>query len=1682
MSSDDNGSALMAAFQSKGKRSAPPSTRRQTSFSPGDFISDQSSATEGRRTTRKPMPPRKATAVKVAPVRNRHEYTYYEPRETVKKILREYDQRGTLMYTVKLDDGAIKEATFDELLDLDNGREAFDDFEKHNDGVDSSTSAGPDMRLRNRPKRNRDAEDNGFLNVVGLDLSSSDDELASPEPRHQRGAPRKAGRPRKITTYVSSSESDGNTKKRRRRKPLEGPARRSNRNSSKALSYSLDDEDGLSDEDDSDSDGDILRSDVMGSRKRKRGRPARSKSIQQMSRIGTRQSDRATRATNNMREAQENDIYRSDSEPKQTAPKIVSAKEIFETLPRDNLFRARHVEGCEVCYKGPSLAPLIYCQGCSLSYHKNCLGNRSGREHLVTKVGDEQYVLQCRRCVNIYKKKDSTSPDLSMCQDCHHQGPACRPFRHSKTSAQEQRERDENDGLDPVVHVSPRLINNARNVLFRCTKCARAYHYHHLPPLSQYSMDISRDEDEIADERFAEYSKKWLCKECDETEDLKVGGLVAWRPADVETYRPGTSCYMMNEDEKQYLIKWEGQSYFRSTWFSGAWTWGVTAPSTRKAFFKREDGPKMRTEDAIPEEYLRIDIVLDIKYTSYVDVQSEEILKARIKEVDKALIKYKGLGYEDAVWEKVPTPEDGDRWLDFVTAYNDWVAGRYIRYPKQAALRGRLEKVRASPFDKLEKQKQPDNLVGGELMKYQLEGLNWLYYQWYSQNNGILADEMGLGKTIQVIAFMATLIEEHNCFPFLVVVPNSTCANWRREIKQWVPSLRVVTFFGSSTARDMASKYEMFPDNSKELRAHIVVTSYEAATDDSCRRIFRGISWAGLIVDEGQRLKNDKSQLYAALTAVKAPYRLLLTGTPLQNNARELFNLLQFLDETINAAELEEKYGEPTSENIRELHDHIRPFILRRTKAQVLTFLPPLGQIIVPISLSTLQKSLYKSILAKNPELLKALFTSGNLKQQERASLSNILMQLRKCLCHPFVYSREIEERTDVQAVSHRNLVEASAKLQLLELLLPKLQERGHRVLIFSQFLDMLSIIEDFMDGMQMAYQRLDGTMGSLEKQKRIDQFNAPDSPLFAFLLSTRAGGVGINLATADTVIILDPDFNPHQDIQAISRAHRIGQKKKVLCFQLMTRGSVEEKIVRMGRKKMALDHVVVESLDAEDMEDKDVQSILKFGAAELFKDDNAETDIRFDDASIEKLLDRSQIENTAQAADNSVESQFSVARVWANDQGALEDTLMTADVEVAPPDPGVWDKILKERQAAAAAEALRRADALGRGKRARMNVDYATETQDAADGNESVTASPAKIERPIVPEKPKRKKKDASEDDTDFYAESESEAESVPAQPDQEEVQTEATKLQTKVPKQRDLYKQNGKGASEPDPKPLPKPGPPPDGRPRGPPGITVIPRKPAKLPTNKSPSNRSVVKPFERAKLPIRSPMGPTFRPELLPTCPACHKQHPRGACALKASGVEHCGLCGLAHFGIARTCPHIKSETQVREMLEALKSSPEKKEHVEAAIKYLRGVKGTLVQQKKRDKEKAQGGGPPLRVQQYGQPPSQQQPSQQQQSYQATPAQQGYSGVQQAYNGQMVEGYLSHYLPPQQQSQQGYQQYNRHHSNSQTVGQALRQQQQQQQQQQQYVPPPTVNPDTGRPYDEREVANALKGFLGK
>lgn len=535
------------------------------------------------------------------------------------------------------------------------------------------------------------------------------------------------------------------------------------------------------------------------------------------------------------------------------------------------------------------------------------------------------------------------------------------------------------------------------------------------------------------------------------------------------------------------------------------------------------------------------------------------------------------------------------------------------------------------------------------------------------------------------------------------MVPNATCPNWRREFKQWAPDLRVVTYHGGKEPQELAYKYELFPDNSPDMKAHVVIMSYDSAADPHTKVLFKSINWTGLVVDEGQRLKNDQNLLYIALRSMKIPFRLLLTGTPLQNNKRELFNLLQFIDDTQDAAKLDEQYEVLDKETLPKLHEMIRPYFLRRTKAGVLKFLPPMSQIILPVTMTSVQEKLAKSIMAKNPQLIKAMFANTTMNKKERGSLNNILMQLRKCLCHPFMYSEAIEEKHHDNDVLQRNLVEASAKLLLLEKMLPKLKERGHRVLIFSQFLQQLAIIEDFMAGLGFEYRRLDGQIGSLEKQRRIDAFNAPDSSIFAFLLSTRAGGVGINLATADTVIILDPDFNPHQDIQALSRAHRIGQKKKVLCFQIVTKDSVEERIMQVGRKKMALDHALIESMDDDDLAGDDLESILKHGAQALFDENYQKKAIHYDSASVDNLLDRTQMEEPKSTDEGSGEAQFAHTRVWANDKSGFEDARATEEEnEPMPINSSVWDRILAEREEEARREAEANREVLGRGGRRR--------------------------------------------------------------------------------------------------------------------------------------------------------------------------------------------------------------------------------------------------------------------------------------------------------------------------------------------------------------------------------------------
>ncbi|KFY36770.1 hypothetical protein V494_04985 [Pseudogymnoascus sp. VKM F-4513 (FW-928)] len=1289
-----------------------------------------------------------AFEIQLPPAVNAEEYTWVSEESDdgyVEYVQSEVEDAETVSYHILYDDGGDDIVPFQRLLQLCNGQNALDVF--HNPGESEEEQDIPRRAGRSKHISTRQASILPYTrprtSTRGLRPSyntSDEDELSINQSDSRRS--RVAGSRRSLL-----SRTDSHAPRTKRYSDMNSPDDQSSSDELASRSLSRrslgttsrgrltrqsrngDDTDDVTGDVDSDASGIVVRRRGSG---RPKGRPSKDKMSRKAGMFGrrkrdyddsfseaqepTRKSGRSTKVSKNMRDRLEDEeLYAEEISEGEVGPKTISVREIFQPLAANDHFRVIHNRRCDVCFgastasnKGTS--PLIHCQGCTTSIHKVCLGYRSQREHMVTKVGVDDFVMQCRRCIGLARKKDRSAPDLGACQECKQPGLACAPFSTKKTSKQEEKLREENGGTDPITPVSPDLINNHANLLFRCVSCKRGFHFEHLPPLndSAFSPDDVADLQEV---RYAEYEPRWNCKECIDVPG-KPQTLVAWRPADLDTYAPGTTLESLTEDGKEYLVKWQGMSYFSCSWKPGAWLWGVTAAMMRNSFARRcleqNNGmPVMTESDAIPEEYLRIEIVLDVKYSSRVSTHTEEIDKARIKEVDEVLVKFTGLGYDEIAWESPPQPIETERYADYHAAYLEFVAGKYFKQQNSKA-KERLVQYRQSNFERnVLLESQPTALIGGKLMEYQMEGMNWLLYNFHREKNVILADEMGLGKTIQVIAALTALIKEKpRCWPFLIVVPNSTCPNWRREIKQWAPSLRVVTYYGSRESRETAMKYELFPEGRSELAAHIVVTSYEAPIDDNSRAFFRKTKWAGLIVDEGQRLKNDKNLLYGALTALKVPFRVLLTGTPLQNNKKELFTLLQFLDSNIDATTLDEKYEELTNENLPELHDLIRPYFLRRTKAMVLKFLPPMAQVIIPVTMSTVQKKLYKSILSKSPELLRSIFGKDQalLKPSERGSLSNILMQLRKCLCHPFVYSEAIEERSNNRAVLHRNLVDASSKLQLLEIMLLKLQERGHRVLIFSQFLKQLDIIEDFLDGLGLQFQRLDGTIGTLEKQKRIDAFNAPESPLFAFLLSTRAGGVGINLATADTVIIMDPDFNPHQDLQALSRAHRIGQKNKVLVFQLMTKDSAEEKIVQIGRKKMALDHALIEAMDEDDDAGVDLQTILQHGATALFEDDD-QNDIRYDSASVDKLLDRTQMETTNTGDDKSAESQFSYARIWANDSGALLDDVGDPDSEEPTPNTDFWEKILKEREAEAAREELAKQKQFGRGKRARQVI-----------------------------------------------------------------------------------------------------------------------------------------------------------------------------------------------------------------------------------------------------------------------------------------------------------------------------------------------------------------------------------------
>ncbi|XP_041597692.1 probable global transcription activator SNF2L1 isoform X5 [Vulpes vulpes] len=521
----------------------------------------------------------------------------------------------------------------------------------------------------------------------------------------------------------------------------------------------------------------------------------------------------------------------------------------------------------------------------------------------------------------------------------------------------------------------------------------------------------------------------------------------------------------------------------------------------------------------------------------------------------------------------------------------------------------------------------PSYVKGGPLRDYQIRGLNWLISLYENGVNGILADEMGLGKTLQTIALLGYLKHYRNIpGPHMVLVPKSTLYNWMNEFKRWVPSLRVICFVGDKDARAAFIRDEMMPGE-----WDVCVTSYEMVIKE--KSVFKKFHWRYLVIDEAHRIKNEKSKLSEIVREFKSTNRLLLTGTPLQNNLHELWALLNFLlPDVFNSADDFDSWFDTKNclgdqKLVERLHAVLKPFLLRRIKTDVEKSLPPKKEIKIYLGLSKMQREWYTKILMKDIDVL------NSAGKMDKMRLLNILMQLRKCCNHPYLFDGA---EPGPPYTTDEHVVSNSGKMVVLDKLLAKLKEQGSRVLIFSQMTRLLDILEDYCMWRGYEYCRLDGQTPHEEREDKflevellgqreaIEAFNAPNSSKFIFMLSTRAGGLGINLASADVVILYDSDWNPQVDLQAMDRAHRIGQKKPVRVFRLITDNTVEERIVERAEIKLRLDSIVIQQGRLIDQQSnklakEEMLQMIRHGATHVFASKESE----LTDEDITTLLER---------------------------------------------------------------------------------------------------------------------------------------------------------------------------------------------------------------------------------------------------------------------------------------------------------------------------------------------------------------------------------------------------------------------------------------------------------------------------
>ena len=570
--------------------------------------------------------------------------------------------------------------------------------------------------------------------------------------------------------------------------------------------------------------------------------------------------------------------------------------------------------------------------------------------------------------------------------------------------------------------------------------------------------------------------------------------------------------------------------------------------------------------------------------------------------------------------------------------------------PPGGAKKGRKRTAKQDPSAKKQKSTSRDflPLLEADLRDYQIKGVKWLISLYSNGLNGILADQMGLGKTIQTIGLLAHLREKGVSGPFIVIGPLSVMPNWIKEIKRFCPSLNALQYHGNQEERmEMRAthpshkvagyKNDKYPDEFP-----VFVTTYEICMRD--RKFLAEYDWKYMVVDEGHRIKNFECRLIRELKLIPAENRLLLTGTPLQNNLGELWSLLNFIlpDVFTSLADFEAWFDfsgveegktaeivaqEQRNQVVTKLHNILKPFLLRRIKSDVDTSLPNKKEILLYANMSPLQKQINKKLVAKTLKeaMAKLAKSSGGGGAAPIGNLSNMLMQMRKNCNHPDLIQGPFDG--SMMYPEPEELVEQCGKFRLMERLLDQLRPKGHKVLFFSQMTKMLDLIESYLTVKGHNVCRIDGGVPFQERQEAIEQFNS-DPDYQYFLLSTRAGGLGINLTAADTVIIYDSDWNPHQDMQAMDRCHRIGQTKPVLVFRLATGNSVEGKMLARAQSKLQLERVVIKkgAFKAEFEETKKpgvkMDELVALLQSDLSASDKAQSGV-ISDQDLKRLLDR---------------------------------------------------------------------------------------------------------------------------------------------------------------------------------------------------------------------------------------------------------------------------------------------------------------------------------------------------------------------------------------------------------------------------------------------------------------------------